>query len=509
MKTRNSFYNSLAGLLYYFITILLGIVNRKAVIAFLGIEYQGINSLFGNILSMLSIAELGIGTAIIYHLYCPLSEGNLQAVKSLMNFYRKCYYAIAMAVLIFGLLVIPFLNMFIQGYTLLYPLWFLYIWFLADVVLSYLFTFKRSILIADQKNYLVLLCDLLYQFFSKIGQIVVLFCTRDFICYLAVMVISRLAENFLINGLANRKYPFLKGNDSISLEKEILDDIKQKVKGAAFHKIGGFIVLGTDNILISKFFGLMTVGIYSNYSLIINSIKNICNQIMSATTASVGHMLAEHNEEKSRSIFKEMQILNVFIHHCDGVGIYCVATPLVSLLFGKEYIVSEFTLFVLACNFFIQGMRCVFGIFKDAAGILYEDRFIPLIESAVNIAASIILLKRYGLAGIFMGTILSSMILFGYTYPFLVVKRVLKGNVKVYFCEQIWLVVLNLGSLVSAKWMCGLAVMESLMLQILWNCVISVVVAFLIYFLGYAIWKKETKLLLYKLKSLLCDLLNI
>ena len=164
MKTRNSFYNSLAGLLYYFITILLGIVNRKAVIAFLGIEYQGINSLFGNILSMLSIAELGIGTAIIYHLYRPLSEGNLQAVKSLMNFYRKCYYAIAMAVLIFGLLVIPFLNMFIQGYTLLYPLWFLYIWFLADVVLSYLFTFKRSILIADQKNYLVLLCDLLYQF---------------------------------------------------------------------------------------------------------------------------------------------------------------------------------------------------------------------------------------------------------------------------------------------------------------------------------------------------------
>lgn len=117
MKTRNSFYNSLAGLLYYFITILLGIVNRKAVIAFLGIEYQGINSLFGNILSMLSIAELGIGTAIIYHLYRPLSEGNLQAVKSLMNFYRKCYYAIAMAVLIFGLLVIPFLNMFIQGYT--------------------------------------------------------------------------------------------------------------------------------------------------------------------------------------------------------------------------------------------------------------------------------------------------------------------------------------------------------------------------------------------------------
>ena len=241
MKTRNSFYNSLAGLLYYFITILLGIVNRKAVIAFLGIEYQGINSLFGNILSMLSIAELGIGTAIIYHLYRPLSEGNLQAVKSLMNFYRKCYYAIAMAVLIFGLLVIPFLNMFIQGYTLLYPLWFLYIWFLADVVLSYLFTFKRSILIADQKNYLVLLCDLLYQFFSKIGQIVVLFCTRDFICYLAVMVISRLAENFLINGLANRKYPFLKGNDSISLEKEILDDIKQKVKGAVFHKIGGFL----------------------------------------------------------------------------------------------------------------------------------------------------------------------------------------------------------------------------------------------------------------------------
>ena len=169
---------------------------------------------------------------------------------------------------------------------------------------------------------------------------------------------------------------------------------------------------GTDNILISRFLGLTSVGIYSNYVLIINALSAICSRIMTAATAGVGHMLVENDREKITRVFLEMQILNAAFVNCATVGIYCVATPMIEFIFGEKYIVSEYIVFVLAVNFYMQGMRTVYSIFKETAGILYEDRFIPLIESGVNLISSLVLLHYLEMAGIILGTIISTLILY-------------------------------------------------------------------------------------------------
>ncbi|MDB2016418.1 lipopolysaccharide biosynthesis protein [[Clostridium] symbiosum] len=243
-------------------------------------------------------------------------------------------------------------------------------------------------------------------------------------------------RKFKLNFISNRKYPYLSSNDDVYLlPQNIVEDIKKKVKGTVFHKIGSFIVLGTDNILISRFLGLAAVGIYSNYYLIINTIKSVCSQILISATASVGHLLAEKNENRIYQVFTEMQIMNGLLINCASIGIYCVATPIISFIFGNEYILSDDTLFVLSINFYIQGMRTVYNIFKETSGILYEDRFVPVIESVINIVASIFLLKILGLAGVFLGTILSSLILYVYTYPVLVYRRVLRQSIRKYYLE--------------------------------------------------------------------------
>ena len=501
MRTKYTIYNSIASLIFYFITIIIGLVNRKCLITLLGIEYQGINGLFSNVLSMLSIAELGIGITIIYHLYRPLAEHDTQMTKCLMAFYKKCYNVIALVVAGCGLLFIPFLPYFVPDYSLPQSLNQIYIWFLLDSVCSYLFTYKRSILIADQKNYIVTFCDILYQLTSKLGQVAVLLVTENFILYLITMVICRLAENFLLNFLVLWKYPFLKEKTEDQLPAYILEDIKKKVKGTIFHKMGSFFVLGVDNILISRFFGLAVVGIYSNYQLIINTLKNVAVQFVTAATAGVGHLLVEKDEEKNYGIFCQLQLVNAGIVNFSASGLFCVVTPLIQFIFGEELVFSDIVVFSLAVKFYITGMRQVYAVFKEAAGILYEDRFIPLIESALNVVASLVCLHFFGVIGVFIGTIISSFALFGYTYPVLVYKGLLKRTIKEYSINLLHLTAIAVLSMIVSYLFVNTFYIDTLFIRIIFNCLVCCIIPNFLFYLLYARRKSEWQELLTRIQK--------
>ena len=306
MRTKNSFYNTIAQMIYYIINIAFGMINRKILLAVMGVEYQGINGLFSNVLSLLSLAEMGIGTAIIYHLYKPIQENDIFQIKTLMGFYRKCYNIIAIVVFSLGLLVLPFLGFFIGENSLDINFNIVYLLMLFEVLASYLFTYKRSILYAKQRNYIVFIADSLYLLLAYTIQILIIIFTKNYYWYLACKVILRIVENSLLNLATNKWYPYLKVKNAEKLDKAIFDDIVLKVKGTMFHKIGAYVVYGTDNVLLSKFFGLLIVGIYSNYSLIITSVTNVFAQIVTSATASVGDLLTYNDIAKNFRIYKEL-----------------------------------------------------------------------------------------------------------------------------------------------------------------------------------------------------------
>lgn len=417
--------------------ILVGLVAQKLFINILGLEYAGINGLFTNVITMLGIVDLGIGEAVIFHLYRPIKENDEVAIKSLMRFYRRAFHIIGVSVAVIGACLIPALP-YIAGTTQAnVNLTIVYLVFLADVVFSYFLSYKRAILYADQKNFLISMIHMAYLVGMNLAQLLVLYFTHDYYAYILVKLGFRVLENVVITAVANKSYPFLKEKDIQPLKPEVKADIKKKVGALFFHKIGTFVVMGTDNILISMFFGLTTTGLYSNYYLVIDAATKLFNPAMAALTPSVGNMLVTDSEEKRFEIFRRIRFMNFWIAAFAATMLFTLIQPFVGLWFGEQYLLSMLVVIMISFQFFQALMRSSYNVFQDAAGIFYENRFVPLFESAVNIIASIILLKLIGLAGVFAGTVVSSLALWGFSYPRYVYTRLFKRKVKNYVAETL------------------------------------------------------------------------
>ena len=444
MKTKNSMKNSFASMASNLITIIIGLVAQAIFIRILGAEYLGINGLFTNIISMLGIVELGIGSAIIYNLYKPIVNKDKEVIKSLMSFYKKAYNIIAIVVLVIGLLITPFLNFFVSDVTVNINIYFVYILFVIDIFASYLLSYKRSILYADQKNYIVNIIHMSYLVILNILQLLFLYITHDYYLYLVIKIIMRVLENVVITLIVNKMYSYLNGGNIKPLSKDVKQDIQKKVKALFFHKIGSFVVLSTDNIIISKFLGIVTVGLYSNYYMIINAVTVIFGQAIMALTPSVGNLLIEENTNKNYDVFKKVRFLNFWITVFSSVCLLVIMQSFIKIWVGEKYLLSVIVLIVLVINFYQNLMRYSYSTFKEAAGIFHEDRFVPIIESVINIVASIILLKFFGLAGVFMGTIISGFALWCYSYPKYVYKKLFKRSYLSYIKETIGYILLFL-----------------------------------------------------------------
>lgn len=417
MRSKNSIINTIVAIIMNIVNIIISFCAQTIFIKQLGVEYNGINGLFLNIVSMLSIIELGIGSAIIYNLYKPIADNDKEKIKSLMKFYKKSYHLIAIIIFFIGICIIPFLNSIVGNVNIKESIKFIFILFIIDTTFSYLLSYKRSILYANEKTYIVNIVHIIYLILMNTAQIVLLIITSNYIIYLILKILFRIMENIVITIIANKRYPYIKEKNIKDLDKSLKNSITIKVKGLLFHKVGSFVVLGTDNIIISKFLGVTVVGLYTNYNMIINALTQVLGQIYMAITASIGNLLVENNKEKSYNIFKRLNFFNYIISSFCTINFCVLANPFVDMWLGENFTFPYYVVIILGINFYVQTMRKTINAFKEAAGIFYEDRFVPIIESIVNIIASVILVKICGLSGVFLGTIISTLVIYIYSYP--------------------------------------------------------------------------------------------
>lgn len=437
MRTENSAKSAVTSIIMNFFYIIFGVVTQSIFIKKLGNEILGINGLFNNIISMLSIVELGIGSAIIYKLYKPLYDNDLKKVNALMNYYKNAYRIISLIVLIVGLLIIPFLPSIIGNITVNINIYFIYLLFLFDACISYLLVYKKSIVQADQKNYIVNIIHLFYLLIMNIAQIIALYTYKSFSIYIFIRIFSKLLENITISIYADINYKEMLSNKYLKIDKDSRNDITKKIKALFFHKIAAYIVSGTDSIIISKFLGIVYVGLYSNYLFIINSVTTLFGQVFTSITGSVGNLLVENNKNKNFEIYKKLSFLNFTIYSFATISIYLLTDSFIEAWIGKEYIISESFLIAISVYFYLRGMRSSISVFKDAAGIFYEDRFIPIIEAITNLVTSIILVKYFGLLGVILGTIISTLVLFIISYPKYIYNPLFNRKGFLYIIEQI------------------------------------------------------------------------
>lgn len=438
-RSKNGLRNILFSFSSSILTVLLSFITRTVFIHFLDNEYLGLNGLFSNVLSFLSLAELGIGFAINYALYQPLKENDTSKLKSLMRLYKRLYTIIGIIVLVLGALLTPFLNYLIKEppknvkHLHLY-----FLLFVFNSGVSYFCTYKRSLIICDQKEYISTISMTISKIVLIVLQLVILFFTHSFLLYTISILVCTIGENLIISYIANKMYPFLTEKEVLPLSDDEKDNIKKNVYALILHKIGGAIVFSSDNIIISKFVGLVSVGLYSNYTLIINSIDNILKKMFSTLTSSVGNLMASNNDEEViERLFYRMLYANMCLYGISSICILNIMEPFIKIWLGKNFLIPFPALLAASISFYFTGMRKTVMIFKDAAGIFQQDKYKPLIESIVNVAFSIPFAIKFGIAGVLVGTILSTLLVSFWVEGYVLFKHKFKKMFWKYLLVQL------------------------------------------------------------------------
>ena len=404
-RTEYSILNMIAGIGGYVLNTIIGFICRMVFVQCLSADYLGVNGLFTNLLTMLSLAELGIGNAVIFALYKPLAEHDEEKIASLVNFYGKAYRVIGFVVAVVGLLMLPFLNMIIVEQPAIHEsIYLLYMINLFNTASTYFFSYRSSLIIAAQQNYIVGATNYLITIIQSIIQIVVLLTTRNYLFYLLIQTAGTFIFNVVVSKIAVVKFPFIKKKDIQPLEKEERKTLFANIRDLMVYKISGLLVNSTDNILITFFKGLKVTGLSSNYTLLVNTLNALLNQIFNGLTASVGnHNALEENESKYK-MFSFLNMMNFWIFGWAALGIVFCSSDIVELCFGKDYILPIEIPIIMAVNFFTTGMMNAVWTYKHTMGLFHYGRFLQFLTGILNIIFSIVLGNMWGLFGVLAAT---------------------------------------------------------------------------------------------------------
>lgn len=467
-RTINSIKNIMAGFVGQLIQTLLGFLNRTIFIKFLATEYLGISGLFSNILSMLSLAELGVGTAIIYALYKPLADNNEKQLTILMRFYAKAYRTIGCVVGVMGLILMPFLNVIIKDVPEINEsLYVLYCFYLFNTVISYFYSYKNSIIIADQKNYISSITSYAISIVQTILQILVLVITKNFMAYLTVQTICTLAFNIIISKVADKLYPFLKVKTNDKLDVNEKKSLVKNIRALMITKLSGVLVNNTDNMIITYFSGLITVGLSSNYTMLIGIINSILNQIFTGITASVGDLNAKESKEKRKSFFEIINLANFWLFGFSTIGIIVLINDVINVWIGSKYILPINITIILAINFYMVGMQNAVWTFKNTMGLFRYGRYILLITAAFNLILSIVLGKYFGLFGILLATAISRGLTNVWYDPYAVYKYGFESKSIEYFKRYLEFFIILLVNLLITNFICSFIIVDGILTLIL------------------------------------------
>lgn len=408
-RIENTKRNMVFGIIFRGVNILFPFINRTAVLYILGNSYLGLNSLFSSILGILNLAELGVGSAIVYSMYKPIAENDEKTVAALLQLYKKIYRIIGFCVFVMGIVFSLFLDRLVTGET---PeginVQIVFFIQLFNVICSYLFfAYKTSVISAYQREDILSKISIVVTILLNGSQLIILYIAKDFYLYLLMLPITTIIGNILKYWIASKMFPVCNINAIEKLNESYLDEIKRKVKALFLHKIGGTISNSLDNIIISAFLGLNLVAIYNNYYYIILSLVNIMNIFYTSILAGLGNSIALESTHQNYEKFKKLTYVNNLIIGFLSTCLICLYQPFMKLWTGDGNLFEFNTVILLVVYFYINMSRRIVVTFKDATGMWEADKFKPLISGIVNACLNIILIQKIGINGVVISTVIA------------------------------------------------------------------------------------------------------
>ena len=448
-RVSNSLRNMIFGLGGQMLSILMGFCTRWVFIVLLGKEYLGVSGLFSNILSLLALANLGFDSAIIYSLYKPLAQGDMTSVKGYMQLYRKVYSAVGILVFVLGSSLMPFLPRLINGeVTIPENLYLIYFLFLLQSASSYFFSYKQSLLTASQQGSVISKNHALFMIVRNLTEVLLLVVFHAYIPTLIGIVACQIAENIWLARVTDKMFPVLT-DDTIEgfISEEQLSSLKKNVKALLLYKISGTVISSTDNILISRFQGLISVGLYSNYAYIVDVIRTCLSYIFYSLTASVGNYSVSESKEKNQELYYLLFFASFWFYGFTSICLGVLINPFIALWLGNDFLLPGWTVLIIIINYYSAGVQYASTTYREVTGLFAVGKYRPLIAAALNLIISIILGKRLGIAGVLLGTILSRLAIYFWFDPYIIHKRV--------FAQSAWRYFLRYGIYLSATAVVG------------------------------------------------------
>lgn len=428
----------ITSVLRNFLNLALTYVSRLIFVKVLDAGYLGINGLFSNVLSILSLADLGMETVMMYSLYKPIAESDTKKIGALIAFFRKIYLSIALVILGTGLAAIPFLNYIINlEKAIPYLEWYFFI-ALLNVVISYLFVYRTTLIAADQKNYIINNYVMIFRIITFVAQIAVLLMFENYFIYLLVALVISFVSNLFQNAVAMKMYPYLKKTPSV-LEQEEKRRIGENVKATFLYKISGTIQSNTDNVLVSIFVGTVYVGYYTNYIMVVNAVISVVTLAFASVKAGVGNLLASGStsDDQKLFLFRVLELINFWLVGFCSICFICLFQDFIEISFGMEYVLEFSVVVVMVVNFYISNIRQTIWTFRETTGLFRETRYITAVTAVINIFLSLVLGYYWGMLGIIVATIIARTIYAWWKEPVILFQKYFKRNPKIYFITYI------------------------------------------------------------------------
>lgn len=492
-KNKGRKYYSILNVLYsglnQIVIIVLGFVSRAVFIQYLNDEFLGVNSLFTEVLSLLSLADLGMTTVMTYSFFKPLAEKDESTLCKLINFYKKVYISIAVAIGVIGIALIPVLPFLVNMDRNIDHLYIYYLMFIAKTVASYLYVYKSSILSADQKNYIVTQISIVTKILLTLLQIIALYLTHNYFIFLAVDLIVTIIGNRICSLVADRYYPFL--NKKEYLSKEEKKSIFRNIKGGFIYKVSSVLLTSTDNILISILVGTVMVGLYSNYNMVLSKISGLIAVIFASLNGSVGNLVASSSEDKRYKVYSVVQVSGYIMSGIVIICCYILMEDFVKLWLGERYILDNSILLACLLNNYLIIVLQPMWVYRDATGMYRKTKYIMLIAAIENIFLSVILGRIWGVFGIIIASAISRLTTYIWYEPVVLFKEYFNRSPKEFFYKQGFNIILLLIAMfpmrtVFDKWSC-----ETWQMWILKG--ISIGLLSLVYMILSYCWRKDFK----------------
>ena len=407
-RLKNSALNFASGFLGRMLTILLNFAVRTIFIHCLNEAYLSVNGLFSNILTVLSLAELGFGSAMVYRMYAPVAVKDYQKTAALLYFYKKIYAIIGAVIFGLGLCVIPFMDDIIKDKSDVSGLTLYYILYLINTTISYWFaSYKASVLYADQKEYIKTNVQNAMSILQSAVQIVLLLIFRKYLLYLLVQLGCNMILNLYVAYLVDKRYPQIREYRDARLTSDERRQIKKDAEALVLSRFGHVVLNGTDNIIISAVVGVLWVGRLSNYTLICDSVTSVLCQITAAITGSLGNFFATEDKHAGYALFKKVEFLNFWLYGFSFLALVTLLDPFVQIWAGGRFVLGLPISIAIAINFFVAGYMNTLWVFRSTIGLFKQGKFRPILVALFNIVLSIFLGTKWGVFGVLFATFLS------------------------------------------------------------------------------------------------------